>query len=191
MSRRLALATLVLPWLCACVQLPARRVSLYGAQRALDSSVWEPADQQLTYGIETDTWRPDTGWGVEFGYLHSDGSDTTFVLGLGNVKAETSSEELFVGARKNFGGGEGMQSYVGSGLTWIDSDFKASTSNDSISDSSSNLAVYLHGGVLWPAWRGGLIGLDYRQVLFAEADMFGAQGNSEYGQLSLIFAFGF
>jgi len=186
---RAALA-LALPALAACVQLPERTVTVYGGERAIDSQVWAPVDEQWSFGIETDTRRPDTGWGIELGTMHSEGAAETFIVGLGVVKADATADEYYAGVRKSFGG-KGLRTYVGTGLTLIDGEYQARTAGGAIDDSDMSPGIYVHAGALWQAWGNVELGLDYRRVFLAEAHMFGADGNFDGGQLSLILGFGF
>ncbi len=189
--RRLAVLALVAA-LSGCVEMPIRNYTLHLGQRALDQDGWEPVADQFTVGVETDTYRPEDGWGMEMGAFFSRDEGSLPIEGLSSVDAKGTSWEVYLGARKTMrplvGG---ARPYLGGGLTWIWSDFEASSTDLTFSGSDNSPAVYLHGGVMWRVSASLNVGLDLRVVSGASADMFGVEGDADYAQAAIGLGFQF
>ncbi|MDP6409221.1 MAG: outer membrane beta-barrel protein [Planctomycetota bacterium] len=175
-----------------CVEMPIRNYTVHLGQRALDADGWEPVSDQLTLGVETDTYRPADGWGMEMGALYSRDEGTRAIDGLSSVEAKGATWELYLGARKTLKTSVGKaHPYLGGGLTWIWSDFEASSGDQTLSGSDDSPALYLHCGVIWRVGASLNVGLDLRVVTGASADMFGIDGDADYAQVALGVGFQF
>jgi hypothetical protein len=178
--------------LSGCVEMPIRNYTLHLGQRALDQDGWEPVADQFTVGVETDTYRPEDGWGMEMGVFFSRDAGSMVIEGLSSVEAKGTTWEAYLGVRKTIRTRVGgARPYLGGGLTWIWSDFEASSAEQTISGSDDSPAVYLHGGVTWRVGASLNVGLDLRVVSGASADMFGIEGDADYAQAALGLGFQF
>ncbi|MDP6540525.1 MAG: outer membrane beta-barrel protein [Planctomycetota bacterium] len=176
----------------SCVEMPIRNYTLHLGQRFLDEDGWEPVSDQFTIGVETDTYRPEDGWGMELGALYSRDDGTFPIEGLESVEATGKTWEVYVGVRRTLETRKGKaHPYLGAGLTWIWSSFDASSDEQTFSGDDDSPAIYLHGGVMWRVGASLNVGLDLRVVTGASADMFDIDGDADYAQAALGLGFRF
>ena len=137
-------------------------------------------DSQLALGVEFDSYGAESGSGFEVGVSQS--SDDNSVPG-GKIDVEFT--EVYLGFRQTFMPERNLHPYVGGGATYIQGKFDAGPSDD-----DTDLAPYLHAGVLWDLGKRLRLGLDYRMV-WAGFDIFGGSADGDYQQLALSLGFGF
>ena len=181
--------------------------------RGLSSDFWEPNEGQGSLGVNVDFGKES--WPVQIA-LGMHGSFATNEEGLGfghdfdrpeladfanfadfdidvdSLKADVNSSvgEFSAGILWRRKGERKVIPYVGGGVTWVSVRKEIEHRFVTISDDDFSPGGYVNGGVFWRLGKRFNIGIDARIVGGTNIELFGEDGDANYGQLGLILGWG-
>lgn len=185
--------------------------------RGLSSDFWEPNEGQGSFGVNLDfgkeTWPVQIAFGVHGSYATSeadrdfghrfdldrpelvdlskfDFSDYDFDLNLFDTTVNSSVGEFSTGILWRRKGEVKIVPYVGGGITWISARKEIRSDFVTVSDDDFSPGGYINGGVFWRLGKHFNIGIDARLVAGTSIELFGEEGDANYGQLGLILGYG-
>ena len=160
----------------------------FGGRSMTNQQFWEPHDDVLALGAEVELHKQDSLFGLEFGVqgFAREEEDVSF----NEFRRERSSViEGYFGPRMTFDL-DGVRPYIGGGASFL----SARQEREAISLSfqrdldevDSSVAAYAHVGVQVDVAPHVHIGFDVRGVFGSQIELFGANGDADYIQGSLI-----
>jgi hypothetical protein len=162
---------------------PQNRIVLLAGQRSLDDD-FDPAQDQLAFGLEVNVEPPDLPVGIELGVGFSDESASS-----GGISTEVTTYDLTAGVRKTFRLANGrIRPYVGLGGSFIHVDAQ---SGSSVDDGDTGFGIYGRAGVWFMFTDRVGVGADFRRLMAADVTLDGNDLSADYDQLSIGFGFGF
>lgn len=148
--------------------------------RSLDDAIWGSLDQQPVIGLELDMRPRDATFGFEAGLASAYDWESP-----GGVRLESWTFELYAGTRATFGDRRStVHPYLGGGLAWFYTDLESRAFL--LSDSDDSFAGYAHAGIYFNTSPGTNVGVDVRSLFGSDLDLFGADADGDYWQVSLI-----
>lgn len=164
---------------------------LVGVRAFDDDEFWTPVDEHTSFGLQF-AWQGDGDpIGFETGFLLSQEDDSVDVGGVGTVSLDMRVIEIFFGLHHGFGSVDStLRPYVGGGLTTLIVEVDGDVAGvGSAQDDDTGIAVYVHGGLAVQVSRSVRVGVDARWVSGSGVDVFGADTDLDYAQLSMLVGF--
>ena len=148
--------------------------------RSLDDDIWGSLDEQPVFGLVLDMRPRDTTFGFEAGLASAYDWESS-----GGFHLESWTLELYAGTRATFGDRRStVHPYLGGGLAWFYTDLESRVFL--LSDSDDSFAGYAHAGIYFNTSPGTNVGVDVRSLFGSDLDLFGADADGDYWQVSLI-----
>lgn len=155
--------------------------------RGLDEDIWSPLEDQGVLGVEYDGAPVDSLIGLEAGIVGSVATEDVAVTGPAIVELRGAVFETYVGARLSPPGRDpGLKPYVGAGVSLVSAAIEAESGSTVVDDDDSSLGGYVHGGLYYLAGSGLRVGLDVRGVFGTDMTLFGASGDADYAQVTVL-----
>jgi len=169
----------------------SHHITLMGGKRWLDDD-WDPLDDPPAFGLEFDDSNPASGHGYEVGVLYTNDDDDETLPIIGEVKAETTTYELYGGYRHTFDAGEsGLHPFVSAGLNVMYGELELSALGQSDDDHDTVFGAYARAGLLWDIAERLRLGLDYRHLFTQDLEVFDDDFDSDYDQVMLSLGWAF
>jgi len=167
-------------------------VNFVGGGRGLGSDLWGETDQQHVFGVVADY--AGQAWPVRLeGAIFVSSGTGDFIEPVFSSRAEVENRisELAFGLNHTWDRHGRTRPFIGGGLAWVvaESDIRSEFFEDQ-RDDSQGLGVYAHGGVFWRLGATFNLGVDVRLMGTTELGLFGRSGDAGYGQVGLVFGFG-
>lgn len=157
---------------------------LLGYRQLDDEDLWEPVEDQFALGVELVFEERASVVGWEFGLAASGWTEEQ-----GEADVSGTLTEIHGGVRKTIEVGS-LRPYLGGGLTLFAAETRAEEDFKGgklvLRDDDDGYGVYWRTGVLWPLGARAQLGLDYRMMTGADVDLFRADGDADFAQLSLV-----
>lgn len=150
-------------------------VSLLLIGRSVDDA--DPADEQVGWGLEFDTYHPSVILGFEMGVSRT--SDEASVSG---GKFEATVKEIYMGARKTWGASGELHPYLGGGLSFVEAEADASGLG---SEDDNSFGLYAHGGAYWTLGEHFNLGADVRALVGTDLGF----GDANYVQAAILLGY--
>jgi hypothetical protein len=160
--------------------------------RGLGSDVWGETDQQDAFGVMADyagqTWPVRLEGGI---FVSTGKADFVEPVFFSRSEVENRISELAFGLNHTWDKRGRTRPFIGGGLAWVvaQSDITSEFFADAHDDSEA-LGVYAHGGVFWRVGATFNLGVDVRLMGTTEIGLFGESGDAGYGQIGLVFGWG-
>jgi hypothetical protein len=171
---------------------PGGNVNFLFGERALGSDLWGETDRPHAFGVMADyegqAWPVRLEGGI---FVSSATADFTEPLLPTRTEIENRISELAFGLNQTWDRHGRTRPNIGGGLAWVvagsdtRSEFLADTHDD-----AQALGVYAHGGMFWRVGATFNLGFDVRLMGTTNFDLFGQSGNAAYGQVGLVFGWG-
>lgn len=167
-------------------------VNFVAGGRGLGSDLWGETDQQHVFGMVADY--AGQAWPVRLeGAIFVSSATEDFIEPVFSSRSEVENRisELSFGLNHTWDTRGRTRPFIGGGLAWVvaESDIRSEFFGDQ-RDDSEGLGVYAHGGVLWRIGATFNLGVDVRLVGTTEIGLFGRNGDAGYGQVGIVFGFG-
>ena len=134
-------------------------------RRSLDDD-FEPAEDQLAYGLEIDGYDEFSLVGFEAGFLYSDDDDSD-----GASMVDASILELYAGVRKTFTAADGrLHPYLSGGVSFLNVDVESSGPDTPTFGDEDTFGGYFRGGIYYMATDVVRVGFDYRLLFGSDLD---------------------
>ncbi len=157
--------------------------------RALDEDDFEPVEEQPVFGVETTVPLEAVDADVEVGVSVSSEEDDVFLPGIGNIDAEATLTEVWVGIRKALAPESAITPYVGAGLSIINVDAEVGLGGLAASDDDTSPGIYVHGGLMSDVSEHLRVGVDLRALLATDVEIAGVSGDADHFQAAVFLGY--
>jgi len=156
--------------------------------RSLDSSDWEPVEDQGTMGFEFVHEAPGSIVGIEAAFFASEKTeDDFFVPPVATVDFRGRTSELSFGVHKEilveYGG---VHPYLGGGLSLLHAELRGEENGAEHEEDGDSPGLYLHGGIEFDVAEALFVGLDLRLRGGSDVDLLGDDRATGYGQITFV-----
>ena len=155
--------------------MPVYNISLLLIGRNVDDA--DPADQQLGWGVEFDTYSPRSAFGWEIGV-----SRTSDDASEGGVDFDAKLMEVYTGGRKTWGMDSNLHPYLGLGVSFVEGEVDVPGLG---SEDDNSFGFYGHGGAYWTIGEHFNVGADLRALLGTDLEF----GDADYIQAGLLLGY--
>jgi len=165
-------------------------VNISIGRRNLNPDNWKPVEGQTALGIDANFGKKEWPVRILLGASSSIGNGTVSDSG-GSYDVEGKTTELSAGARvgRSY---SGFTPYLAAGASWITAEV-ASNPNTSVKKSATDSfkpGYFITGGVTYRFQKIFNIGVAARYLGWTDVTLFGANGDADYIQYSLVIGWG-
>jgi len=157
----------------------------------LDDEIWDPIDEQATFGLQLDIGAPESllRWDVGLSFSTGHGVNPG---GFGTFGLEADTWEVTLGALTVFDLGRSpVHPYLGLGASFIHTDAELSSGGTVFSDSDFSVGGYLRAGLRLDFRQRQFIGLDVRRRIGTDLSLGGIETDLDATVISFVFGYAF